>query len=114
MFAEAVPRAVGSPRRAKSGHADPGGQRAWWFAKPGAKAEAGQVVATFTPGSAGPGIMRLRGADQRDAWGMARAGPDRGPARRPRCGGGGRGWRTGGLLGAARGARPLTAPGATP
>src|ERR1700722_19311823 len=77
-------RAVGPPGRAKSGHADRGGQRARRFAKPGAKAEAGQVVATFTPSSVGPGIIRLRGADQRGAWGMARAGQDRGPERLPR------------------------------
>ena len=60
VFAEAIPKAVGPPRRAKSGHVSvtavgPGGQRAWWFAKAGAKAEAGQVVATFTPRQRGPG-----------------------------------------------------------
>jgi hypothetical protein len=44
------------------------------------EAEVGQVIVeTFTPSSVGPAIKRLRGADQRGAWGMVRAGPDRGP-----------------------------------
>ena len=67
VFAEAIPKGSWTAEAGKSGHADPAGQRASWFAKPRAKAEVGQVVATFTPGSVGPGIIRLRGADQRGA-----------------------------------------------